>query len=691
MSNIVEKRFQYGAHEVILRTGEVARQATGSVEVKIGDTYVLVAVVASDSAKEGQSFFPLTVNYIEKHYAAGRIPGSFFRREGRPTEKEILTSRLIDRPIRPLFPKGFLNEVQVTAQVMSLDPSMGAEVAAMLGTSAALALSGVPFNGPIGAVKIGYVDSQLVLNPSHEQLKESKLELSVAGTANAVLMVESQADELSEQVMLDAVTYGHEQMQIAINAINELVAEAGKEKWNWQLDESDASLVEKVKQAAESELSKAYDISDKQQRQIAVRAVKEQMVAEIASDENAEEVSGLLNKLEKSIVRGRILNDEPRIDGRDLVTVRPINTRVGVLPRTHGSSLFTRGETQSIVTVTMGTERDSQRIDDIEGEYKSNCLFHYNFPSYSVGECGRSGVTSRREIGHGMLAKRGIMAVLPNSEDFPYVLRMVSEITESNGSSSMASVCGSSMALMDAGVPIKAPVSGIAMGLIKEGDNYRVLSDILGDEDHLGDMDFKVAGTANGVTALQMDIKIEGITREIMEKALSQANDGRIHILNEMAKTISTKRDDYSQYAPRLTTIQVPVDKIGDVIGKGGSVIRNIQEETGTEVSINDEGLVTIAASDGEAAEKAKKWVEQLVEEVEVNRVYEGTVIKIVDFGAFVSVLPSKEGLVHISEIANDRVHDVKEYLKEGDTVKVKVLSVDKQGRVRLSMKALLS
>ncbi len=690
--NIVEKSFQYGSQKVTLRTGEIARQASGSVEVQMGDTTVLVAAVGSKTAKEGQSFFPLTVNYIEKHYAAGSIPGSFFRREGRPTEKETLLSRLIDRPIRPLFPKGFMNEVQVTAQVMSQDPNMGAEVAAMLGTSAALALSGMPFNGPIGAARVGYVDNEMVLNPTNSQLQKSALNLSVAGTESAVLMVESEASELPEQVMLDAVMFGHEQMQVAINIINEMVAEAGKPKWGWEAPDADLDVRAQVAQTAEKDMAEAYTETEKLARQDKIRAIKDAAKAALIneSEDNSEAVSSELNRLEKNLVRQRILQDQPRIDGRDLSTVRPIATRCGVLPRVHGSALFTRGETQAIVTVTMGTERDAQRIDDIEGEWSSKCMFHYNFPPYSVGECGRSGGTSRREIGHGRLAHRGITAVLPKEDDFPYVLRMVSEITESNGSSSMASVCGSSMALMDAGVPISAPVAGIAMGLVKEGDDYRVLSDIMGDEDHLGDMDFKVAGTSKGITALQMDIKIEGITREIMEKALLQANTGRLHILSEMAKTITMPRSDYSKYAPRLITVKVPVDKIGDIIGKGGSVIRSIQEDTGAEISINDDGVVTIAAVDGEASDKAKAIVEQLIEEVELNRVYEGKVIKVVDFGAFVSVLPSKEGLVHISEIANERVKDVKDYINEGDLVRVKVINIDKQGRIRLSMKALL-
>ena len=686
--NIKEKRFNYGSQEVVLRTGEVARQATGAVEVRMGDTYVLVAVVASEKAQEGQSFFPLTVNYIEKHYAAGRIPGSFFRREGRPTEKETLTARLIDRPIRPLFPNGFMNEVQVTVQVMSLDPNMGAEVASMLGTSAALALSGVPFSGPIGAARVGYVDGAFVLNPTHDQLSNSQLELSVAGTDKAVLMVESRADELSEQVMLDAVVFGHAEMQVAIEAINALVAEAGKPKWDWQAPQPSEALLSQVSSLAEAGMAQAYTVVDKQERQSAVRAVKEQAFAAL-DEEQHEEAADLLKGLEKQIVRNRILRNEPRIDGRDTKTVRPISTKTGILPRVHGSALFTRGETQALVTVTVGTERDAQRIDDIEGMHNLSCLFHYNFPPFSVGECGRMGGTSRREIGHGMLAKRGVMAVLPKEEDFPYVLRMVSEITESNGSSSMASVCGSSMALMHAGVPVKAAVAGIAMGLVKEGNDYQVLSDIMGDEDHLGDMDFKVAGTEQGITALQMDIKIDGITRDIMEQALTQAHDGRLHILQEMAKTISSANEEMSPYAPRLVTVQVPVDKIGDIIGKGGATIRGIQEETGAELSINDDGIVTIAASDGEAIEKAKTIVEQLIEEVEVNRVYDGTVIKLVEFGAFVSVLPGKEGLLHISEIANERVHDVKDYLSEGDTVRVKVLKIEK-GRIRLSMKALL-
>jgi polyribonucleotide nucleotidyltransferase len=690
--NPIKKQFQYGEHTVTLETGEIARQASGAVMASMGDTVVMVTAVALKEAAEGRDFFPLTVNYQERTYAAGKIPGGFFKREGRPTEKETLTSRLIDRPIRPLFPKGFKNEVQVIATVMSLDPQIDPDIVAMIGTSAALSLSGAPFNGPIGAARVGYKDGNYLLNPSMNLLKDSQLDLVVAGTENAVLMVESEAQELSEEVMLGAVVYGHEQMQTVIKAINELAAEAKVEAWDWQAPESNEALKAAVTAAAEADITEAYQISEKQKRYARLDEVRSKIVEQLtAGDEpeySAEDVAKAIGSLEKTIVRSRVLDGFPRIDGRDTRTVRDISVRVGVLPRTHGSALFTRGETQALVVTTLGTERDSQTIDAIEGERKDNFMLHYNFPPFSVGEAGRVGSPGRREIGHGRLAKRGVVAMMPTINDFPYAIRVVSEITESNGSSSMASVCGSSLAMMDAGVPLKAPVAGIAMGLIKEENKFAVLSDILGDEDHLGDMDFKVAGTTNGVTALQMDIKIDGITREIMDKALEQAKEGRLTILDAMNAVIAEPRQEMSAFAPRYLTMKIHPDKIRDVIGKGGATIRSITEETGAVIDINDEGMVKIASVDGAAAEAAKKRVEDITADVEVGNVYEGRVNKIMDFGAFVTVLPGKDGLVHISQISDERVENVSDKLSEGDTVKVKVLEIDKQGRIRLSMKA---
>ena len=687
-----EKTFQYGEHTVKLQTGAIARQATGAVMASMGDTVVLVTVVAMKEANEGRDFFPLTVNYQERTYAAGKIPGGFFRREGRPTEKETLTSRLIDRPIRPLFPDGFKNETQVIATVVSLDPDIDPDIPALIGASAALAVSGVPFAGPIGAARVGYKDGEYLLNPGFASLEESELDLVVAGTDKAVLMVESEASGLSEETMLGAVMYGHEQMQTAIHAINELVAEAGKPKWEWQAPQADTELEKAVAEAGEAALTEAYQIKEKLDRYDRLSAVRAEIVEKLAAGEDARweagEVSKAVGKLEKKLVRGRILDGNPRIDGRDNATVRPIDVQVGVLPRTHGSALFTRGETQAFVMTTLGTARDAQVIDAIEGERKEPFMLHYNFPPYCVGETGFVGSPKRREIGHGRLAKRGVGAVMPDMEDFPYSLRVVSEITESNGSSSMASVCGSSLSMMDAGVPLKAPVAGVAMGLIKEGDRYAVLTDIMGDEDHLGDMDFKVAGTDSGITALQMDIKIEGINREIMSKALEQAHAGRLHILGEMNKVISGPREEMSDYAPRYLTFKINPEKIRDVIGKGGATIRTLTEETGTEIDLSDDGTVRVASIDNAAAQEAKRRIEQLTADVEVGMVYEGRVAKLMDFGAFVTILPGKDGLVHISQISDERVENVSDKLAEGDLIKVKVLEVDKQGRIRLSMKA---
>ena len=692
MFNVAKKTFTYGAYQVTLETGEIARQAGGAVLVSMDDTVVLVSAVGNKTAKPGQDFFPLTVDYIEKTYAAGKIPGGFFKREGRPSEKETLTSRLIDRPLRPLFPEGFYNEVQIVAMVVSLNPEVDPDIPALIGASAALAISGIPFDGPIGAARVGYLNGEYVLNPTLTQLQTSQLNLVVAGTQSAVLMVESEAQELSEEVMLGAVVYGHEQMQAAINAINELVEEAGKPEWEWAPAAKNEALIAKLNELVEADLQEAYRITSKQTRtqrvkEIAAKAVEVLTVGEDAPDANT--IKNLFFDVEARIVRSRILGGEPRIDGRDTRTVRPIAIRSGVLPRTHGSALFTRGETQAIVVATLGTGRDEQIIDALAGEYRERFMLHYNFPPYATGECGRVGTPKRREIGHGRLAKRALVAVLPKADDFSYTMRVVSEITESNGSSSMASVCGASLALMDAGVPLKAHVAGIAMGLIKEGNRFAVLTDILGDEDHLGDMDFKVAGTDGGVTALQMDIKIQGITKEIMKVALAQAKDARLHILGQMQASMSGHREEVSTYAPRLYTMKINPEKIRDVIGKGGAVIRAITEETGTTIDIQDDGTITIASVSGDAADAAKARIEAITADVEVGKVYEGTVLKLLDFGAIVSILPGRDGLLHISQIANERVNAVADYLKEGQKVRVKVLEADEKGRVRLSMKAL--
>jgi polyribonucleotide nucleotidyltransferase len=689
----VKKSFQYGDHTVTLETGAIARQASGAVLVSMSDTVVLVTAVGQKEAIPGRDFFPLTVNYQERTYAAGKIPGGFFKREGRPSEKETLTSRLIDRPLRPLFPKGFANEVQVIATVISMDPNVDADIPALLGASAALAISGLPFNGPIGAARIGYSNGQYLLNPTLSQLdQDSELDLVVAGTDKAVLMVESEANCLPEDVMLGAVMFGHEQMQKAIDVIKELAAEVGSPAWDWAAPAENQELAAAVAAACESDLVEAYQVADKQARQERVSELRASVMAQLATEAEgaptADEIKGAFGKLEKRVVRGRILAGKPRIDGRDTKTVRPISVQVGVLPRTHGSALFTRGETQALVVTTLGTGRDAQIIDAIEGEYKQNFMLHYNFPPYCVGETGFVGSPKRREIGHGRLAKRGIQAVMPDEKEYPYVIRVVSEITESNGSSSMASVCGTSLSLMDAGVPTSAPVAGIAMGLIKEGDEFAVLTDILGDEDHLGDMDFKVAGTDSGVTALQMDIKIDGITREIMQVALDQAREGRMHILGKMADVIREPRSEMSAYAPRFITMRINPEKIRDVIGKGGATIRAITEETGTTIDIEDDGSVKIASVDREAGEEARRRIEEITADVEVNKIYEGRVAKIMDFGAFVTILPGKDGLVHISQISEERVESVGDKLKEGDMVRVKVLEIDKQGRIRLSMKA---
>ena len=689
--NSIKKTLQYGEHEVSLETGAIARQADGSVLVNMAETIVLVTAVGRKAADPGRDFFPLTVNYQEKTYAAGKIPGGFFKREGRPSEKETLVCRLIDRPIRPLFPKGFKNEVQVIATVISLNPDVDSDIPALIGASAALAISGMPFAGPIGAAKVGYIDGNYVLNPSKTALVDSDLELVVAGTKDAVLMVESEADRLSEEVMLGAVMFGHEQLQSAIVAINELAAEASKPSWDWQGPVEDTELAAAVAAQAEAGFSDAYQITDKMDRQAAVGELKSAVIEALAGGDDAQwsadEVKGALYKLEKSVVRGHVIGGNPRIDGRDQKTVRPIHVEVGVLPRAHGSAVFTRGETQAIVATTLGTGRDAQIIDAIDGERKDPFMLHYNFPPFCVGETGFVGSPKRREIGHGKLARRGIQAVMPSFDDFPYVIRVVSEITESNGSSSMASVCGSSLALMDAGVPMKAPVAGVAMGLVKEGDDFAVLTDILGDEDHLGDMDFKVAGTDDGITALQMDIKIQGITREIMDVALSQARDARLHILGEMAKVISTPREEMSEWAPSIITFKIDPEKIRDVIGKGGSVIRAMTEETGATIDIDQDGTVRVASVDGASGKEACRRIELITADVEVGRIYEGKVARLMDFGAFVTILPGKDGLVHISQISNERVEKVSDKLAEGDDVRVKVLEVDRQGRVRLSMK----
>ncbi|ACB91640.1 polyribonucleotide nucleotidyltransferase [Xylella fastidiosa subsp. morus] len=689
----ITKTFQYGKHTVTLETGEVARQASGAVIVKMDDTVLLVTVVAAKTAREGQDFFPLTVDYQEKFYAGGRIPGSFFKREGRATEKETLISRLIDRPIRPLFPEDYKNEVQIIAMVMSLDPEIDGDIPAMIGASAALSLAGIPFKGPIGAAKVGYNDGQYILNPTVSELKKSQLELVVAGTANAVLMVESEAALLSEEVMLGAVIFGHREMQKVIQVIDSLTAEACTQPSDWVPPAKNDALVIALKKVIGGRLSDAFHIRDKLQRRDAIAAVKDDVIQQLAGRLEVEgwnlaELLKEFGELEYRTMRDALLDTKVRIDGRSLEAVRPITVKVGVLPRVHGSGLFTRGETQAIVVTTLGTARDGQVIDAVTGEYKENFLFHYNFPPYSVGECGRFGVPKRREIGHGRLARRGVLAVMPSLDEFPYTIRVVSEITESNGSSSMASVCGSSLALMDAGVPVKAPVAGIAMGLVKEGERFVVLSDILGDEDHLGDMDFKVAGTSEGVSALQMDIKIEGITEEIMRQALQQAKVGRLHILGEMDKALAAPRAELSDYAPRLLTIKIHPDKIRDVIGKGGSTIQAITKETGTQIDIQDDGTIVIASVNNAAAREAKRRIEQITSDVEPGRIYEGKVAKIMDFGAFVTILPGKDGLVHVSQISSERVERVGDKLKEGDVVRVKVLEVDKQGRIRLSIKA---
>jgi polyribonucleotide nucleotidyltransferase len=687
----VVKSFPYGPHSVTIETGELARQAAGSVRVSMGETVVLVTAVARLTPTAGRDFFPLTVNYVEKTYAAGRIPGGFFKREGRPSEKETLTSRLIDRPIRPLFPDGFYNDVQVVATVLSMDPDIDADVPSLLGASAALALSGIPFNGPIGAARVGWKDGRYLLNPNAKDLAQSQLHLVVAGTEHAVLMVESEAKGLSEEVMLGAVVYGHEQMQLAIRAIRELASEAGKPRWKWEPPVDSAEVNNAVSLQAQAALAQAYSITVKQQRHARLAEIKAQSLATLTGGAEpkftAEQVESALFKLESNIVRQRILSGEPRIDGRDTRTVRPITVKVGVLPRTHGSALFTRGETQALVVTTLGTTRDAQIIDALEGERREPFMLHYNFPPFSVGETGMLGSPKRREIGHGNLARRGVNAVMPDMATFPYVIRVVSEILESNGSSSMASVCGTSLALMDAGVPIKAPVAGVAMGLVLEGSRYQVLTDILGDEDHLGDMDFKVAGTRDGVTALQMDIKVEGVTREIMRVALDQARAGRLHILDEMNKVIREPREKMSEWAPSIITLKIDPEKIRDVIGKGGAVIRQITEETGTTIDIESDGTVKIASVLGTAGREAQRRIELITADVEVGRVYEGKVARLMDFGAFVTILPGRDGLVHISQISNERVERVSDKLREGDVVRVKVLEVDRQGRIRLSMR----
>ena len=701
MLNPTIRKFQYGQHTVTIETGMMARQATAAVMVNMDDTAVFVTVVGQKKMKPGQDFFPLTVNYQERTYAAGRIPGSFFRREGRPGEGETLIARLIDRPLRPLFPEGFLNEVQIIATVVSVNPQINPDIVAMIGASAALALSGIPFNGPIGAARVGFINDQYVLNPTTDELAVSKLDLVVAGTKGAVLMVESEAQLLTEEQMLGAVVFGHEQQQIVIENINALAAEAGKPKWDWQPEPVNQTLHDRVAELAEKALGDAYRITEKQDRYAQVDIIKDATISALETEfaargeeltsELKHEISDILSAVEKSVVRTRVLDGEPRIDGREKDMVRALDVRTGVLPRTHGSSLFTRGETQALVTATLGTARDAQTLDQVMGEITDTFLFHYNFPPYCVGETGMVGSPKRREIGHGRLAKRGVLAVMPSQEEFPYTVRVVSEITESNGSSSMASVCGASLALMDAGVPVKSAVAGIAMGLVKEGDKYVVLSDILGDEDHLGDMDFKVAGSRDGISALQMDIKIEGITSEIMQVALNQAKGARLHILGVMEQAINSPRADISEFAPRIHTIRINPDKIKDVIGKGGSVIRALTEETGTTIEIEDDGTVKIAATDGDKAKMAIRRIEEITAEVEVGRIYNGKVVRIVDFGAFVAIGGGKEGLVHISQIADKRVEKVSDYLEMGQEVPVKVLEIDRQGRIRLSMKEAVS
>lgn len=697
MFNKVTKSFQYGQHTVVLETGEIARQASGAVLASIGDTVILATVVAAKKAKAGQDFFPLTVDYVEKTYAAGRIPGGFFKREGKPSEKETLTSRLIDRPLRPLFPEGFYNDVQVIIHTVSVDPEIDPDIAAMIGASAALAISGIPFNGPIGAARVGYLNGQYVLNPTSSQLQESHLNLVVAGTEAAVLMVESEAHELSEEIMLGGVVFGHEQMQAAINAIHELVAEAGKPEWDWQPAPKNEALITAIKAAGLEGLQAAYSVREKQQRTTQLREVyadvKTKMVEHAtARGEEAPdsvEIENILFDLEAELVRSQILNGEPRIDGRDTRTVRPISIRLGVLPRAHGSALFTRGETQALVVATLGTKQDEQIIDSIMGESRDRFMMHYNMPPFATGETGRFGVPKRREIGHGRLAKRSLIAMLPEPQDFQYTIRVVSEITESNGSSSMASVCGGSLAMMDAGVPIKNHVAGVAMGLIKDGGKFAVLTDILGDEDHLGDMDFKVAGTEQGITALQMDIKIQGITKEIMQVALAQAREGRLHILDKMREALDGSRTELSEFAPRMLTVKINPEKIRDVIGKGGATIRALTEETGTQIDIGDDGLITIASADLDKAREAERRIKELTADVEVGQEYEGPVLRLLDFGAIVQVLPGRDGLLHISEIANYRINNINDVLKVGQVVRIKVIEADDKGRLRLSMKAI--
>lgn len=699
MFNKVSKSFMFGQHEVTLTTGEIARQASGAVVVQIGDTVILATVVAKKETKPGQDFFPLTVDYIEKAYAAGKFPGGFFKREGRPSEHETLTSRLIDRPIRPLFPDGFFNEVQVIIHVLSVDPEINPDIPSMIGASAALTISGIPFKGPIGACRVGYVNGGFVCNPTVSQLKESRLDLVVAGTERAVLMVESEADCLPEQTMLDAVMFGHQQMQVAINAIHELTAEAGKPAWDWQPAPKNEALIARVHEIAQADIEEAYTIRSKQSRTEKLRAIYEKVEAQLTADAEAagtevadmNEVHGILFEMEARVVRTNILEGKPRIDGRDTRTVRPIEIRQSILPRTHGSALFTRGETQALVLTTLGTKQDEQIIDNIMGESRDRFIMHYNMPPFATGETGRVGSPKRREIGHGRLAKRALKAVLPSAEEFNYSIRVVSEICESNGSSSMASVCGGCLSMLDAGVPLKDYVAGVAMGLIKEGNKFAVLTDILGDEDHLGDMDFKVAGTENGVTALQMDIKIEGITAEIMQAALAQAHEGRMHILGKMHEMAGDGAKELSVWAPRLLTIKINPEKIRDVIGKGGATIRGLCEETGCQIDIEDDGTVTIASNDTERAEFAKKRIEDITADVEVGKIYEGPVVKLLDFGAIIGLLPGKDGLLHISQIANERVNQVSDYLQEGQTVRVKVIGFDDKNRPRLSMKALLN
>ena len=699
MFNKVSKSFMFGQHEVTLTTGEIARQASGAVVVQMGDTVILATVVAKKETKPGQDFFPLTVDYIEKAYAAGKFPGGFFKREGRPSEHETLTSRLIDRPIRPLFPDGFFNEVQVIIHVLSVDPEINPDIPSMIGASAALTISGIPFKGPIGACRVGYVNGGFVCNPTVSQLKESRLDLVVAGTERAVLMVESEADCLPEQTMLDAVMFGHQQMQVAINAIHELTAEAGKPAWDWQPAPKNEALIARVHEIAQADIEEAYTIRSKQSRTEKLRAIYEKVEAQLTADAEAagtevadmNEVHGILFEMEAHVVRTNILEGKPRIDGRDTRTVRPIEIRQSILPRTHGSALFTRGETQALVLTTLGTKQDEQIIDNIMGESRDRFIMHYNMPPFATGETGRVGSPKRREIGHGRLAKRALKAVLPSAEEFNYSIRVVSEICESNGSSSMASVCGGCLSMLDAGVPLKDYVAGVAMGLIKEGNKFAVLTDILGDEDHLGDMDFKVAGTENGVTALQMDIKIEGITAEIMQAALAQAHEGRMHILGKMHEMAGDGAKELSVWAPRLLTIKINPEKIRDVIGKGGATIRGLCEETGCQIDIEDDGTVTIASNDTERAEFAKKRIEDITADVEVGKIYEGPVVKLLDFGAIIGLLPGKDGLLHISQLANERVNQVSDYLQEGQTVRVKVIGFDDKNRPRLSMKALLN